>query len=955
MGTEEQWNTIVIGKENSNVTSATVNYNVHVHTPGAEATCTTPQVCTVCETVLVQALGHTEVQHDAKTPTETEFGWEAYVTCENCDYTTYVEIPSILTFELVANAYYSIVDCTQNVDSLFIPVTYNELPVACIEYAAFKNCSNLTTVNYDGVDEQWNEIVIEEGNENLTNATIVFNYGELTENNNIVTVLTNEGLAYTAKNYVSLENGIFIINQGFEITFADGLYAEEFNRINFKYKSSEPIKVTYTFTLDGEEKSEYFYLEATKYEFRGLIEGYLADKKGVNLKKITVDTCEEVDGCFILRDLFTETIPLYGDVVYTTTTRDSDGDGTKDTEENRDLFVESDRYKIGVRLSWGGAMTYFEDKNDDDAELGNLVNIHDTGRLIQQSFYGTKGNDEYTPGTSSNTTWPYNPVQGGNKYNEGSTRLIDVELGDDYIYILSQSLDWALDKDTFMTHTYYENTYTINGDHVVVDNVMTDFSGWKHDPGGQEIPAVYLISYFDNLSYYNGTKPWTYDDSGIYYESNLGGWSESVSIPLLRGNTETWSIWINSEDGFGFGTYCPNIQKHIAIRHQYDGSKDPMANSTSYVAPSCSLIMQPYKPITYSYIFATGNPEDIRQIFTENKDFADNASLSEDRIDQLISPNKFEMENIDLTVESNVEIFSAPLNSAVSYSEEENATKITATGKSDPHVSLSYKWNSDRDINTENYNVFEFEYMIPTSNSATSYSVQIFIGSGSNNSLSEACSVSGELIADGNYHTIKLYVDPSKWTGTLNDVRFDYFRLAAIGDVIYLKSFCLKKYDLASIGIENDMTVNGNEMLVFSKNYHTEVSFDKTVGAAKLTVLDSYDVSVGLDFSSLGLSSGDYNTLVVEYMLPTTNSDKAKNSVFFYKLGEDVSYTSEQSVSVSPLTADGDWHTMTVYFANKTNWSENDIIKTIRFDYFESNSVAVGDTMYIRSIKWVKN
>ena len=39
----------------------------------------------------VSALGHDEVSHEAKAPTCTEIGWDAYVTCSRCDYTTYEE------------------------------------------------------------------------------------------------------------------------------------------------------------------------------------------------------------------------------------------------------------------------------------------------------------------------------------------------------------------------------------------------------------------------------------------------------------------------------------------------------------------------------------------------------------------------------------------------------------------------------------------------------------------------------------------------------------------------------------------------------------------------------------------------------------------------------------------------------------------------------------------------
>ena len=53
--------------------------------------------CSVCNAeisrnkVTVDALGHEEVEHEEKAPTCTEIGWDAYVTCSRCDYTTYAE------------------------------------------------------------------------------------------------------------------------------------------------------------------------------------------------------------------------------------------------------------------------------------------------------------------------------------------------------------------------------------------------------------------------------------------------------------------------------------------------------------------------------------------------------------------------------------------------------------------------------------------------------------------------------------------------------------------------------------------------------------------------------------------------------------------------------------------------------------------------------------------------
>jgi len=45
-------------------------------------------------TVTIDATGHTVIEHEGKEPTCTEIGWNAYETCSECDYTTYVELPA---------------------------------------------------------------------------------------------------------------------------------------------------------------------------------------------------------------------------------------------------------------------------------------------------------------------------------------------------------------------------------------------------------------------------------------------------------------------------------------------------------------------------------------------------------------------------------------------------------------------------------------------------------------------------------------------------------------------------------------------------------------------------------------------------------------------------------------------------------------------------------------------
>ena len=60
---------------------------------GGTATCSVQAICENCGTSYGEfdANKHTLVQKDAKAPTCTEIGWDAYEYCTACDYTTYVE------------------------------------------------------------------------------------------------------------------------------------------------------------------------------------------------------------------------------------------------------------------------------------------------------------------------------------------------------------------------------------------------------------------------------------------------------------------------------------------------------------------------------------------------------------------------------------------------------------------------------------------------------------------------------------------------------------------------------------------------------------------------------------------------------------------------------------------------------------------------------------------------
>ena len=64
---------------------------------GGKATCSAKAVCEVCggEYGEKDSINHDRVHHEAKAPTCTDIGWDAFDTCKNCDYTDYQEIPAL--------------------------------------------------------------------------------------------------------------------------------------------------------------------------------------------------------------------------------------------------------------------------------------------------------------------------------------------------------------------------------------------------------------------------------------------------------------------------------------------------------------------------------------------------------------------------------------------------------------------------------------------------------------------------------------------------------------------------------------------------------------------------------------------------------------------------------------------------------------------------------------------
>lgn len=424
------------------------------------------------------------------------------------------------------------------------------------------------------------------------------------------------------------------------------------NYLLFDFASSCGLDSTMYFAKEGDASEtfeERFYLGAGETEFRQIVDYYHENQYDRVLTKVEFRCVGKEGGAFELKRIAAAKHSIDFSTV--------NFFNTDVLESNMQLFIQGETVKLGVTLKSGGAINWLSSINqgiglsveNDRVYVGdtvkgvsyvaddvNLINAHDTGRLIQQSFYGTKGDsidppqDDYECGyfdhdgdpSTENIAWPYNPVQGGDKYQNFS-RLIDVQVSDGEIYVKSRPMDWA--KNGSLTPFYMENTYRIvthpiYGEYVEVDNRMTDFSGYVHNNiRDQELPAFYGITPLGRLASYTGYSPWT---GAIYsVKENLEFWSPGTMDNRFRAS-ENWIAWLN-EGNWGVGLFVPNVESMLVGRAGYTdrftdlGINPYLANACTYTAPLGVFSMPNYDAFTYTYYLKIDYIEYVRDLFED--------------------------------------------------------------------------------------------------------------------------------------------------------------------------------------------------------------------------------------------------------------------------------------------------------------------------------------------------
>lgn len=768
--------------------------------------------------------------------------------------------------------------------------------------------------------------------------------GKFTHDNGTV---TTESLKYSISvsggNGYGIDNeyGITGIDKGETLTIGilqnskDDIGSQT-HRFHLDYYASSPVEITMNYPEGG---TESYYLEAGENIFSAVI--YLTAHDAATT--ITVEPLTDtVD--FILFSYETEEF----DVNALGLTTDDKGCSVK--------RITNGRYTLGINLTWGGAISELYDNQASDPEVKgkNLVNNFDVGRLIQQSYYGTKDYETHywrANETLAYSEWHYNPVQAGDAQN-GTSRIIDFEVKDNCVYVKAQPRDWATyDKDGNLqpsryTECYVENWYTVSDTYIKVDNRMVDFSGYTHPITTQELPAFYTLSHFNDYYWYSGNSPWIGE---LTVEKGLPFWGDPSSLAettfnYQKSNTETWAAFVNSDSGYGIGLYVPNADtfKGGIVNNEATDTNSSSSN-TSYFAPLKELQIVCYEPIEYSYLICTGSVENIRSTFKSNKDFTTNSSLNNNSISKKL-PDDPDMTTIDFSNKENLLFISSVNDALFSYDNEAGAVKFTTTATTtvdenkfvDSYFQIDYTMCQDIDVKaypTSNYSYIEFEYMMPANQAGLQElyyqvdAVKDSNGAYTFNNVPDFVT----LVADGEWHTAKFCISTeANWTGNILSLRVDFLNGGenAAGQEFYLRSFGLTNDEQSNQGYATKFDVGyaGNELMgQLNDNF-----WEAQNAISNLQICDGDFVRVTLGKGNKEDGTGEkyigFNlggeTPVGQYMvikyrtdaIPTSMSCQVFASTGTDKIGDIVSTVDCQGRAYG-IVGDGKWHTLIIDLA----------------------------------------
>ena len=277
-----------------------------------------------------------------------------------------------------------------------------------------------------------------------------------------------------------------------------------------------------------------------------------------------------------------------------------------------ELSADNGIIKVKLDLTRGGAINYLSNSGTSR----NLVNIHDEGRYIQQSYYAGNPLNRQDDGQSDHwSPWPWNPIQVGDAFGNRA-EILDYKQQDDTLYVKCTPMLWDMNNEP--AEATMEQWLILKNNILEVHNRLTCFRTDtiynENILRDQELPAVYPISALKNLYYYDGVKSFTNDTLSNPPVVNLssGFWGRYLGV------SEHWMAFVDDNMN-GIGVYNPQCNYFLAGMAGEPGHES-QDGSTSYIAPVKKEALSKNSVYDYTYFIVVGSIEEIRSKVYELND-----------------------------------------------------------------------------------------------------------------------------------------------------------------------------------------------------------------------------------------------------------------------------------------------------------------------------------------------
>jgi len=255
------------------------------------------------------------------------------------------------------------------------------------------------------------------------------------------------------------------------------------------------------------------------------------------------------------------------------------------------VFLDNGQLRLGVKTNSGACIGHLSPSSSPR----NLLNHHDHGRFIQQSYYGDPDGSLW-----GDKPWRWNPVQGGD-YRGHPARLLAFQATATNLYAKTLPKHWAGGAD--MDEVRMEEWISLEGRVAHVHYWMT-YSGQKNHPSvHQELPAVFMDYDLPHLVFYHGSAPWT----RAALTRKIPGWPNQKEEM-----TENWAAYVDNQ-GRGAGVFVPGTSEMTCYRYAGRGGAD--GSGCSYFAPVRSFAITTGTSFEYDVYLTIGTETEMREAF----------------------------------------------------------------------------------------------------------------------------------------------------------------------------------------------------------------------------------------------------------------------------------------------------------------------------------------------------